>query len=109
MTLTVAEQHADATGESIFLDFQAALDRWAGELIATGGALSPEKSFCYLIDFRWTGSKWEYRSLEDLPGEVTLLDVKGNRSPLKRYEPSVGTKTLCIFVAMDGTQDAQKK
>jgi len=50
--LMVAGQHADATCESTFSDFQAAFDRWAGRLTATGGALSQERSFCYLIDFR---------------------------------------------------------
>jgi len=46
---------AAATGEDMVAEFQEALDRWSGGLIATGGALSPIKSFCYLIDFVWTG------------------------------------------------------
>ena len=40
-----------AMEEDMVAEFQEALDRWRGEIIATGGALSSIKSFCYLIDF----------------------------------------------------------
>jgi len=39
---------------------QAALDLWNQGLSATRGALIPEKSFWYLIDFKWAGSRWKY-------------------------------------------------
>ena len=39
----------DTTGEEMVEDFQDSLDRWSGGLIATGGALAPEKSFCYIL------------------------------------------------------------
>ena len=57
------------SGEALSPDFQASLHRWTRGLIATGGSIAAEKSFCYLIDFKWNGSSWEYRKVEELPGE----------------------------------------
>ena len=65
------------TGESIAPLFQAALDRWAGGLTVIGDELAPQKSWCCLIDFVWTGTKWRYRSIAEMPAEFTLTD-KGN-------------------------------
>ena len=42
-------------GKALAGAFQTDLDYWADGLIATGGAISPEKSFCNLIDFKWDG------------------------------------------------------
>ena len=36
----------NSTGEDLLEDFQAVLDLWAGALVATGGELSPQKSWC---------------------------------------------------------------
>ena len=94
------------TGAALAADFQGALDRWSGGLRATGGALSPTKSFCYLLDFHWSGSSWDYVSVEDLPGEFTLTDSAGARHPLQWYEPSHAEKTLGVHISMDGNEEA---
>ena len=49
--LVISGRDRFTKGEDIKEEFQVALDRWAGGLIATGGALAPAKSFCYMIDF----------------------------------------------------------
>ena len=59
------------------------------------------------IDFVWTGDDWEYRSLEDLPGEFTLMDKNGNRDPLRRHEVHYAEKTLGVCISMDGNEDAE--
>jgi hypothetical protein len=41
----------DTRGPTIIAEMQSALDHWEGGLKATGGALVPEKSYWYLIDF----------------------------------------------------------
>ena len=76
---------ANTTGEEMIPTFQSALDRWSGGIIATGGALSPDKSFSYLIDFKWTGNGWDYRTIDDLPGSFNLLDRQGHRTVLQRF------------------------
>ena len=45
------------TGEELQIPFQEMLNRWAGALRATGGELAPEKSWCYITDFKWTENK----------------------------------------------------
>ena len=50
--LFCAGPDSTTSGETLAVDFQAALDWWAGDIIATGGAIEPAKSFCYLIDFK---------------------------------------------------------
>ena len=102
-----AGKTAYTTAEVLSVDFQAALHRWTGGLIATGGSIAPEKSFCYLIDFLWTGSTWEYRKLEDLPGEFTIQDKTGSTFPLQRYEVSHADKTLGVYIAMDGNEEEE--
>ncbi len=39
---------------------QAALDLWNQGLSTTGGALIPEKSFWYSINFKWKSGRWQY-------------------------------------------------
>ena len=46
------------SGESVVDETQAGLDYWVGFLTATGGAISPDKSYWYLLDYRWTGKQW---------------------------------------------------
>jgi len=43
--------------ETILL-MQVALDLWNNSLSATGGALVPDKSFWYSIDFKWKSRCW---------------------------------------------------
>ena len=43
--LFLAGRVTDTVGEHMVPDFQSALDRWAGGLITTGGALTLIKSF----------------------------------------------------------------
>ncbi|CAJ1943989.1 unnamed protein product [Cylindrotheca closterium] len=41
------------SGEDICASVQAAATLWLGGIRATGGAINPEKSFSWLIDFEW--------------------------------------------------------
>jgi len=72
-----------------------------------GGALLPIKSFCYLIDFVWAWDDWEYRSLDDLPGEFTLMDKNGNHDPLRRHEVYYTEKPFGVYISMDGNEEAE--
>ena len=62
----------DTRGPTIIAEMQSALDHWEGGLKATGGALVPEKSYWYLIDFIWTGEKWRYATKTDMPGDISI-------------------------------------
>jgi hypothetical protein len=94
-------------GEEVVSQMQAAVDRWEGGLRATGGALVPSKSHWYLIDFKWTGTLWKYRNIEEMPGELSILDTTAQRVTLDRHEPQVATETLGVWQAMDGNNQVQ--
>lgn len=100
--LPVSAPQKNMTGEEVGQMFQEALDRWAGLLRATGGELAPEKSWCYIIDFKWKGNKWEYRTIDEMDRDFKLTDNTGARKPLRRLDVWEGSKTLRVFLAMDG-------
>ena len=64
----------DTTGEELQDSFQSALTAWSNLLCVSGGELSGEKSWCYIIDFKWNGNSWEYRSVDEMEGSYYLLD-----------------------------------
>ena len=108
LTITIRD---NSTPASAFLNrFQQAVDCWEGVLRASGGGLEPTKTFWYLIDHKWTGSKWEYHSTLDTPGDITIQTPDGTaRTTLERVEPGEARKTLGIYIAMDGNQQQQKE
>ena len=105
---TKSAKDNDTPALEILPEFQEQVDYWEGLLRSTGGALEPAKTFWYLIDFKWTGNRWEYHSVADSPGEVTMrLPDSQERVTLRRLEPDEASKTLGIHIAMDGNQEAQ--
>jgi hypothetical protein len=94
-------------GEAVVPLMQDAVDRWEGGLRVTGGALVPSKSHWYLIDFKWTGKMWKYRKIDEMPGELSILDTHGQRVTLDRHDPQVATETLATWQAMDGNNTAE--
>ena len=71
--------------------------------------MSPEKSCWVLIDFSWSGSDWEYREEENMPGACTLNDKYKNPHHLKRIPTSEACETLGTYLAMDGNQTKHKE
>jgi hypothetical protein len=50
------------TATEVMQEMQEGIDRWEGGLKATGGAIVPEKSWVYPIDFKFDNEgKWEYK------------------------------------------------
>jgi hypothetical protein len=94
---------------ALLQNFQQAVDCWEGLLCATGGALNTtEKTFWYLIDFKWKNNKWVYLSKAEAPGTVTMRQADSeSRVPLTRKEAHEAPLTLGINVAPNGQQEAQ--
>jgi hypothetical protein len=61
-----------------------------------------KKSYWYAIDFKWTGSAWKYRTIADMPGNILITGVDGERVVQTRYNPDVAKETLGVMQAMDG-------
>jgi hypothetical protein len=74
-------------GEEVIGQMQEILNRWGGLLQATGDALVPKKSYWYAIDFKWMGSSWKYRTIDDMPGNILITGVNGEQVVLTRYNP----------------------
>ena len=89
-------------------EMQDVIDTWEGGLRASGGALVPSKSYWYLIHFTFRNNRWQYDSIDDSPGNLTIRDVSGlTRVELDRLEVSYARETLGVFIAMDGNQEMQ--
>ena len=86
---------------------QAALSLWETGLRATGGALVPEKSFWYLIDFRWRGSTWRYAKYPTEPGSLSMPDNNQHEHSIKRLPADKAQRTLGVYLAPDGNNKAQ--
>jgi len=97
----------DTPGKDLIDRFKYAMDRWYWVLCAPGGMLASNKSKGFLIGFKWIGSDYVYRSLQEMPGEITLLDRSGIRIPLECLHVSVAAESLGVWIAMDGNQDEQ--
>jgi len=50
--------HANSSHTDVRQKLQQAIDKWEGLLSATAGAIVPEKTYWYLIDFCWQGGHW---------------------------------------------------
>ena len=64
------------------------VDTWEGTLRATGGSLRPDKSYRYMIDYQHAGNRWVYRSINQLPKEITVKVSDDSKQPLLRLEPN---------------------
>ena len=60
------------TGEEVLPVMQEVVDQWEGSIRATGGALVPSKSYWYLIDFVMKNGAWKYRSIQNMPGDISI-------------------------------------
>jgi len=81
---------------------KASLDTWEGTLKASCGAIVPEKTFWFLIDFNWKSGNWRYASITDHPADLHVNDINGNRQIIRRYDPWEAQETLGIYLAPDG-------
>ena len=84
-------------------------DKWCDALWATGGVMRPDKSFWYLIGFKWKGSEWEYVTTNDVEAEIQVMNHRSQREAVKRHNPDFAEETLGVHVAVDGNLKEQKK
>jgi hypothetical protein len=54
---------------------QEAVETWEKELKITGGVILPDKTFWYLIDFKWVNGAWSYKTVADSPGSLYVNDI----------------------------------
>ena len=89
--------------DEIMQNMQQGIDRWEGGLKLTGGAIVPEKSWIYAIDFTFdeTG-KWHYKQSDDIDHRFTVQDHNNRLCNLTKIESNEGKETLGVILAPDG-------
>ena len=88
---------------------QGALSAWEGGLKATSGAIVPEKSHWYLIDFAWEKGNWRYKTITESPAKLQIRDCAGTIKILERLEMNDARRTLGVRLAPDGNNKEEVK
>jgi hypothetical protein len=86
---------------------QLALDFGEGGFRASGGAIVPDKSHWFLIDFKWQQGNWRYVTDIEAPAQLRVRDCDGNVAALERLSVSDARRTLGVKLALDGNNQAQ--
>jgi len=102
-----ASRPGEQTSEEVAQDMQEGLDLWEGLLKATGGALVPDKSYWYLIDFKWKEGAWKYATTEETQFNLTMRDKDDIRHVLERLPVNEARRSLGYRSAPDGNRKAQ--
>ena len=79
---------------------QLELGHWSCLLNPTGGALKPEKCFCYLLDYECVDGEWTYSEM--VPQEMVITNPDGTTSPIKQEQVTSSKKTLGIHDSPSG-------
>ena len=79
---------------------QLQLEHWSCLLNATGGALNPEKCFCYLLDYKCVDGEWSY--LDTVPREMVVTNPDISTSPISQEHVTASKKTLGIHDSPSG-------
>jgi hypothetical protein len=87
---------------------QRAVDTWEGGLKATCGAIVPEKTFCYFVDFKWSSESWYYIGIDECPSSIYINDINGQRKELRRCQTNDAQETLGVYLAPDGNAKQQQ-
>ncbi|CAJ1932275.1 unnamed protein product, partial [Cylindrotheca closterium] len=100
------------SGESICPSVQAAAPLPSGGIRATGGAINPEKSFWWLIDFAWDSrqGQWKFRCKSSVAPHFNLHipELSGTNEPLRQLEPDASERTLGVMLAPLENHKAQE-
>jgi hypothetical protein len=100
----------EMTVEEVMHDMQQAIYRWEGGLKTTGGALVPEKSYVYPIDFKFNrAGKVQYKLLQEINSRFEVPNAEGTMTALRQLEASEASETLGVFLAPDGNNSAAKQ
>ena len=105
MDNTATAKLRNETDSNVASRMQATLDLRNGLVCATGGLISAEKSFWYLIGFKWKDGEWAYKTIDDSPASLTIKDDTGKRHEIKRHEVWHAEETLGTFIAPDGSNN----
>jgi hypothetical protein len=88
---------------------QAAVDLWEASLAAISGAIVPEKTFWYLVDFHWARGFWRYKTIPETVRDLSVQDISLQRKVINRVEVTKAKETLGIFLSPSGSKIGEFK
>ena len=89
---------------------QSMVDTWEGVAKTTGGAIetSPDKSWWYLVDFKWKNGEYSYvNHIDNEKFVLTAQNKHGVRDNLTYVSPHVATEMLGVYIAPTGDETRQ--
>ena len=88
----------------VLYSMQNLLSNWCMLMGVTGGAISVEKSWWYLIDYNWKNGKWTATDAEP-DSNLMATSTHGDSVPLKRLCAKDASEMLGVWVAPDGNRN----
>ena len=96
--------------ESIAAKLQDAVNLWEGGIRVSGGALAPEKSHWYAIDFRWKDGKCRLATKDETPFALYIRDSSsGQPVEIDRLDVNDARTTLGVNQCPSGCMVSQKE
>ena len=103
-------QFENETMDSIASNMQDAVNLWEGAIWVSGGALAPEKSHWYAIDFRWNEGKCRLATKEETPFSLFIRDsLSGEPVEIDRLDVNEARTTLGVNQCPSGNMESQKQ
>ena len=101
-------QNEDSSIQDAHSALQASVTSWGNLLIATGGALKPEKCFYYLIGYKWdTRGQWSYQEFQESePLSIAVPLPDGSSVCIQQLPVSTPSTTLGETSSPSNTQAA---
>lgn len=95
------------TPHDLWMMQQNALASWGNLLVGTGGDTKPDKSWGYLLHFKWDNmGQWSYANLADL-GYTLEVPTENGMEEIDLFAPSISKQTLHVFTSPDGSSSHQ--
>jgi len=97
------------TDGAIYDKMQEAVTLWEGFTRASGGAIRPDKSHWYLVDFKWKDGCWKYADTFPSPSPLQVKDNEGNLQTIEQVDINDARRTVGVRLAPDGNNGAEYK
>jgi hypothetical protein len=85
---------------------QRDLDKWTEPLIATGGALNPDKCYWYLVTYKCVNGVWQHD--HDGSHNVSIMLPDGSRQEIMQVNHDESKKMLRVWSNPTGSDDKHR-
>ena len=89
----------------VLSSMQKLINSWGALIGVTGGAISVQKSWWYMIEYVWRRGKWIATDASDNL-DLVATSSSGEIISLKRLHSNESSKMLGIHITPDGNKDA---